>query len=135
MRNHRLARRVLGALVVVACCGLAYALALQLVLDHGLALRGIWTWNSGSASVVKVRLQSVGPACPWNNHQPTPATPYVRSVKIVLKARAIDGTTVQGGAIGQIPAGATREFAIALPKPVTQLQLLQATWLGGGPAK
>jgi hypothetical protein len=132
MRRSIVAKLVIGALVLVAVSSLAYALTLQLRLDPGLALRGIWTWNSGSSAVVKVRIEYAG----YKNggdHQPYPPVyPGAANVRLLLKARALDGTTVQGAAMGQIPMGAIREFTIVLPKPVSQLQILQVTRIGSG---
>ena len=132
MNRRLVAKLVLGALVLLAVSGLAYALALQVRLDPGLAFRGIWTWNSASSAAVKVRIENLGNKYD-GNHQPFPPVyPYAANVKLLLKARALDGTTVQGSAMGQIPMGAIREFTIVLPKPVTELQILQVTRLGGG---
>ena len=132
MRSNGIVKMALPALLAVAASGLLYALVLQLWLDEGLALRGIWTWNSADSAIVKVRIQNGEfPQDQNGDHQFPPAYPGVANVRLLLKARAADGTTVQGGAVGQIPFGATREFTIVLPKPATQLQFLQVLRLPG----
>ncbi len=125
MRRNSIAKWALVAILAVAVSGLVHALVLQLWLDDGLALRGIWTWNYGSSAMVKVRIQSVG----YHNGYPGDGKfpPYLgaANVRILVKARAEDGSAVQGYALGQIAPGAIREFTISLPKRITQLQFLQ----------
>ena len=118
MTRTWIAKSAIAALAVLAVSGLAHALALQLWLDDGLTLKGIWTWNSANSAIVKVRVHA---AVPDPTARATVPIATAAIVTVIVKARATDGTTVQGSAVGQIPFGSTREFTIRLPKPVTQL--------------
>jgi len=98
------------ALAVVAFIGVAHA-TLALVVDPCLAFRGQWHWNSASSSVVKTRVQNLGQCAGL--------------VKVGVKARAEDGSTIGGYQYLNVPGGAIREASISLPKRITSLQFTE----------
>jgi hypothetical protein len=80
-------------------------------VSPGLLWKGQWYWNTDDGSVVNVRVAN------------TNGIPVF--VVVDVKARAEDGTTVQGFEWLNIPAKGGREASVELDKSITSLQFTQ----------
>jgi len=114
--------KMMGIVVAfVAFASLTQA-TLALVVDPGLQFLGQWNWNYATTSIVKVRVKNV--SCGSG------------IVLVEVKARAEDGSTVQGSVRIPLAAGAGREVQIPLSKRITSLQFTQLRFSpanGGAP--
>jgi hypothetical protein len=103
------------AILAIALSGTAYAATAIFINEEDLEYRGSWTWNSNGSSRVTVRVANTD----------AEATPDYDRVQVVVKARATDGSTVQGTKTALILGGQTRDFNFSFSKPLTSLQFVQ----------
>jgi hypothetical protein len=111
MNRRPLVRLALALALVLATTGVSQAV-FSVWSDPDFAFRGATWVNGPTASLVKVRVQSVGGASTGR-------------VRILLTAAATDGTAVNGSALAQIPSGHIREYPIFLAKPVSSLMFIR----------
>jgi hypothetical protein len=113
MNRKSIAMFALVLTLAVGASGLLHAATSVFIYETGdFEYRGQWISNGASSASVKIRVAN-------------PDTVENEFVRVVVKARATDGTQVQGSSIGQVLARGTKDFTITLPKAITSLTLIQ----------
>ena len=117
MTQKPVLKLALAAALMVVLTNVVSAATSYFASEPELVYKGSWYWNSASSSRIQVRILNDDNEGEFDR------------IRVVVKARAVDGTTVQGQTIVLVKEGSTRDFNINLSKPITSLVLIQATEL------
>lgn len=135
MKNLKLRFRILlAALAGLAAFGLVHA-ATSIYESPGTRYVAHWTWNDAAAgtSSVEVLLKAAPPRRPPERLAPPPV-PCVLNVKVLVLARAADGSTLQNYALVQLKAAQPKKVELEFEQPLTSLEFIRILTLSSNGA-